>query len=333
MPDIGIRVSGAIAPQRCVELAGAAEDAGFTSIWFAENPLQRGIMATAGACATATRRLRIGVGVINPYSRHPAQIAMDFAALDELSGGRAVLGLGSGIAAAVQRMGVDAGRPVAAVQEAIGIIRALLAGDEVTMHGRVFDVAGLRPAFGVPRQIPIYMAAASERALRVCGQIADGLVVSNMTPSRSTARMTAIVAEAAGRAGRPMPRIVQYVPCVVGTDSEAARREIKTAIGEALTMLWPAGDDWPRRRETAVAESGIPRRDVAAALERLRCRENAADALDDRFVTAFGIAGTADECLQQAAAYRAAGADELALTFAGSQPELGIASLGRCLCP
>jgi len=318
LPAISIRVSGAIGPRRCVALAQMAEEAGLVGIWFAENPFQRGIMATAGACAAATTRLRIGVGVVNPSMRHPVQIAMEFAALDELSGGRAILGIGSGIAGALRRMGFDTSRPVAAVSEAIEIIRALLAGQSATLSGRVFEVHGARLDFSA-RRLPIYMAAGSERALKICGAVADGFIVSNMTPPGLTRQMAAVVAEAAIEAGRPKPWIVQYVPCAVAADGETARRAVKAAIAEALMLLWPAASSWPQRREAAAAQSGVPRGDFIAALERLRGGEVAVDVLDERFVSAFAIAGTAPECRRQAARYREVGVDELALTFAGAQ--------------
>jgi len=219
LPEIGIRVSGGLAPRLSIRLAQAAEAAGFASVWFAENPFQRGALATAGACAAATRRVRIGIGVVNPFSRHPTLIAMEFAALDELCEGRAVLGIGSGIGAAVRHMGTANDRPVTAVREAIAIVRALLRGATVSHHGKVFRVEGA--GLGFPprrRDLPIFMAAAGERALRACGEIADGLIVSNLTAPRSTERMAAILGEAAARAGRTAPRIVQYVPCVVRTD-------------------------------------------------------------------------------------------------------------------
>lgn len=323
LPEIGLRLSGALDPRRCVALAKAAEDAGLVSVWFAENPLQRGVLATAGACATVTERARIGVGVVNPYTRHPVQIAMDFAALDELSFGRAMLGIGSGIAPPIARMGVVNDQPVAAVREAIDIVRGLLAGDNVTMSGRVFRLDDARLDFRPSRNLPIYMAAGSGLALRTCGEIADGFVVSNMTPPRLAARMIEIVAEAAIKAGRPRPRIVQYAPCAVSADGEAARQAVKRTVGETLTLLWPAGDEWPRRREAVVAESGIPRREFATAIARLRSGEDAAAALDERFVAAFAIAGTAKECYEQAALYRAAGVNELALSF-GSAEEIAL---------
>jgi 5,10-methylenetetrahydromethanopterin reductase len=330
LPQIGIRLSGAIDPRRCIELARSTEAAGFASVWVAENPFQRGVFATAGACAATTERIRIGIGVINPYSRHPALIAMEAAALDELAGGRALLGVGSGIGAAVRSMGFSYDRPVTAVREAVAIIRAMLSGESVTYHGRVFRTDGIRLGFRPHRSgLPIYTAASGEPALRACGEIADGLIVSNLTPARSTERMAAIVAEAAAKAGRAMPRVVQYVPCVSAVDGAAARDAVKSILGDMLTAFWPADGDWPKSKETLVADSGIARHDFTVALGRLRRGEDAAAVLDDRFVDAFAIAGTTDECLRQAMRYRAAGADELALTFAAAQTAESVAYFGR----
>lgn len=326
LSEFGLRLSGALDPRNCVDLARAAEKAGLVSVWFAENPFQRGVLVTAGASATVTERVRIGVGVVNPFTRHPVQIAMDFAALDELSGGRAILGIGSGIAPPIARIGVANDRPIAAVREAIDIVRRLLTGESVTISGRVFSLDGVRLDFRHSRKLPIYMAAGSDRALRICGQIADGFVISNMTPLRLAARMIETVAEAAAKAGRPRPRVVQYVPCAVSADGGEARQGVKRVIGETLTLLWPAGDKWPKRREAVVAESGIPRPEFAAALARLRRGDEAVAVLDERFVAAFAIAGTPAECREQPALYRAAGVDELALSFSSAEQ---IALLGN----
>ncbi len=340
LPRIGIRLSGAVVPRACVELAQAAEASGFASVWLAENPFQRGVFTTAGACAAATKRVRIGIGVVNPFTRHPVQIAMEFAALDELAGGRAIVGLGSGIATPIRRMGIDNSRPVTAVREAVGILRFLLPGNAITFRGSIFRLEEARLSlprpdvpidFGPRSGASIYLAGVGERMLGACGEIADGLIVSNLTPLRSTKRIIDIVTEAAKKAGRERPAIVQYVPCVARGDGEEARQTVKSAIGEMLTSFWPVDNDWPPSREATVAESGISRRDFTAALARLRQGEPASSVLDDRFVAVFAIAGTAEDCLTQAARYRAAGVNELALTFAGPRPLMDIPYLGRAL--
>ena len=129
LPRLSVRLHG-LAPKSCVSLACTAEAHGYASVWFAENPSDRGLLPAASACAAATSRIRIGIGIVNPYTRHPTLIAMEFGALDELAEGRALLGIGSGIGAQIERLGYRY-RPLAAMQDAIRIVRALLAGDTV----------------------------------------------------------------------------------------------------------------------------------------------------------------------------------------------------------
>src|SRR5215813_4580407 len=91
LPKLSVRLSGAVDPRHCVDLANIA--------------FSRGVLPAASACAAATRRIGIGIGVFNPYNRHPTLIAMEIGALDELAQRRARLAIGSGIAAATERMG------------------------------------------------------------------------------------------------------------------------------------------------------------------------------------------------------------------------------------
>ena len=95
-----------------------------------------------------------------------------------------------------------------------------------------------------------------------------------------------------------------------------------------LTRFWPAVDDWPPVRETIVRHSGISKAEVMAALARLRLGEAPEAVLDERFVDAFAIAGTAAECLAAAARFQGAGVNELVLTFAGSRAEADMEYFG-----
>jgi 5,10-methylenetetrahydromethanopterin reductase len=332
LPRLAVRLHGGQDPRASLDLARLAERRGFASLWFAENPFARGVVPAAAACAAATSRLAIGIGVVNPYSRHPAQIAMEAAALDELSEGRARLGIGSGIGAAIRRMGLGYERPLTAVREAILIVRALLRGEAVTYRGRAFTVEGAQLDFRPRRpDMPLHMAAMGDRGIALAGRIADGLIVSNLCPCGYTRRAAAMLRAAAAAAGRPAPEIVQYLPCAVMPDGRAARDAAREAVGEMLARFWPASGPWPPWRETMVAESGVPRPEVVAALDRLRRGEPARQVLDDRYVEAFAIAGTAEECLDQTRAYRNAGADEVALGFVGPQPEAALALLAAAL--
>src|SRR6516165_6704473 len=195
---LSIRLHGGIDPRRCVELAACAEANGFDSIWFAENPFGRGVLPAAAAAAAATTRIGIGLGVVNPYNRHPTLMAMEIGALDEIARGRARLGIGSGIASATERMGLRSDRPLAATRDAITIVRAMLKGEEVDYSGRIFSAHKVRLEFAALRpDMPLLMAGRGDQALALCGAIAAGLMISNMCPPQYTQHATAVVARAA----------------------------------------------------------------------------------------------------------------------------------------
>jgi 5,10-methylenetetrahydromethanopterin reductase len=306
LPRLGIRLHGALTPQCCVELAVAAETQGFASAWFAENPLERGALPALAACAAATRRIELGIGVWNPFLRHPAQIAMDASALDELAGGRLVLGIGAGLAAPIRRLGIDNKKTLAALKDSFAIVRGLLAGETVTYKGRVFAVEEVKLASKPGRpDLPILMAARGPKALALAAEVADGLMVSNMCPP-GFATWAASIARPA--------RLVQYAPCVVAADRATAMAAIKPVLADLLKTFWTLGLRVPAAKASLVDHSGIPEADFAAAVA------SPATALDERFVDAFAVSGTIDDCRARIAAYGAAGVTDLVLTFVGPDP-------------
>jgi 5,10-methylenetetrahydromethanopterin reductase len=326
--ELAVRLHGAMSPQQCVDQARAAEAAGFTGAWFAENPFGRGILPAAAACAVATRRLRIGAGVFNPFNRHPSLIAMEIGALDELAAGRVRLGIGSGIGSAVERMGFSYARPLTAVAEAIAIVRALLRGEEVSCRGKLFSLDRVKLDYAARGDIAIFMAARGAASLRLAGEIADGVLLSNMCTPRFAAGAAMAVRQAATAAGRARePAVVQYLPCCVAAHRGLAVAAAMRAIGDMLPTYWALGERLDGARRALMDGSGIGAAEFAAAAQRLRAGEDAAAVLDERFVAAFAIAGTPAECRAQAAARGDAGVSELALTFSGADAAAQMALL------
>jgi len=331
LPRFSLRLHQGLTPQACRALAASAEAHGFDTLWFAENPFGRAILPAVAACAVDTSRVRLGLGILNPYQHHPTLIAQEAAALDELSEGRVRLGIGSGIAQRIARLGTRY-RPLAALADAVQIVRGLLRHETVTYRGRAFSADRVALEFAAPRpDMPIHLAAMADRSLALCGRLADGLIVSNLCPPAYTARAVAIVRESAATAGRKSFDIVQYLPCAARPDGAEAREIAKEAVGAMLIALWPTGNDWPVQRETIVRLSGIARPEMVGALDRLRRGERAGRVLDDRFISGFALAGTAEQVIAQAAQYRLAGADELALSFAGPQPAADAAYFARAV--
>jgi 5,10-methylenetetrahydromethanopterin reductase len=317
-------------PQASVEQARAAEAAGIDAVWFAENPFARGIMTAATACALATRTQSIGAGVFNPYGRHPTLIAMEIGALDELSGGRVRLGIGSGLGHAVERMGFSTKRSLTTLREAIVILRALLRGEEVNFAGTAFNVQRVKLDYRARADIPIFMAARGPNALKACGEIADGLIVSNMCATGFSAEAVRRLHEAAQAAGRvSAPGVVQYMPCIPRADRDEAFRAAKRAVADMLPAYWALAQKLPDAKAALMTGSGISEEDFAAAVTRLKGGEAADTALDDRYVTAFTIAGNGEDCRELAAAYAAVGVTELALTFSGPSAAADMAYIGK----
>ena len=278
LPKLSVRLHGGIEPSRCIALAKAAEAQGFHSIWFAENAFNRGVLPAASACAAATSRMGIGIGVFNPYNRHPTLMAMEIGALDELAQGRARLGIGSGIAAATERMGLSTDRPLAAVRDAITIVRAMLKGEEVNYTGRVFSAHKVKLEYRPLRpDMPLLMAARGEQALALCGTIADGLMISNMCPPGFTREAVGAVRQAARAARRAAPaEVVQYVPCAVRPDRGEAHALAKATIAEMLPGSGRSANGCRQRRRhccgqgTCRSPTSSPRSIVCAPVKRRR---------------------------------------------------------------
>src|SRR5262249_25747464 len=267
LPALALRCHGGLTPQQCVEQAVAAERAGWSTVWFAENPFSRGAWPAAAACAVATRSIRIGLGVLNPHQRHPTLMAAEIAAFDELSEGRAVLGIGAGIPSRIKKTHAVVDRPIAAVRDAVTITRGLLRGETVTYTGKAFSADGVRLEF-TPRRadVPILTAAMGEQALRLCGEIADGVIISNLVPPAFTQRAVTIMQDAAARAGRSASRdVVQYVPCAVREDGDEARRLAKRSVATMLTAYAQSASAATR---AAMSECGRSE-DFARAMARL----------------------------------------------------------------
>ena len=140
-PSLGATLLGEGAAGHVVERARAAERAGFDDLWFIEDYFQTGAFTMAGAAAAVTTRIGLGLGVVNPYTRHPALLAMETATLAAVAPGRVVLGLGAGVRRWIEgQMAIPAGRPLGALRDCIDVIRRLWAGERVEHEGTAFSL-------------------------------------------------------------------------------------------------------------------------------------------------------------------------------------------------
>jgi 5,10-methylenetetrahydromethanopterin reductase len=265
----------------------------------------RGVFTVAAAVAGATRRIRIGIGVVNPFWRHPSLIAMEAAALDELSGGRLMLGLGAALwtLRALGEADERTQRPLTAMVEAIRIVRGMLHAKSAGLDGKTFQVRSDARLDFSPAQsrVPVYVGAVNGRMLGAAGAWADGVQLGAIvSPGYARWAWQQIVRGAVEAARDPAEiDLASNVLLSVDPDAQAARDAVRHVLAYYIHRVEPivlstsgADPDELARVRQVVLESGV------AAGARL---------IGDALIDVFAAAGDPDEVASRLGAYVAAG--------------------------
>ena len=304
MDRLGIAFSGGANPAEIVDCVKLAETLGYESAWVAEGH-GGDQFAILSACAAQTSKIQLGTSITSVFVRTMPTIAMAAATVDAISGGRFVLGVGSSHRVQVEpEHGVPYSKPLTRVREAVAIIRALLRDGLVNYAGETvcierFDLwfTPFRPA------IPIYLSAVFPKMTTLCGEIAEGIILTRSTLA-TAAQVRERLAEGAERTCRDPEKIVvtSLLPTAVGL----TRTQGLDALRPGLAFY--AGF-FPRYNRM-MAEHGF--RDEAAAISAAWSRgdrEAAERAVSDALIDATSVVGTAEQCRQRIEPYRRSGID------------------------
>jgi 5,10-methylenetetrahydromethanopterin reductase len=301
------------------ELCWQAEDAGFDWLGVADSQsVFRELYVALTLAALQTSRIRLGPLVTNPQTRHLVVTASAIASVDELAGGRAVLGLGSGDSA-IYTLGAPPAT-VAGLEESIVALRRLTSGERVEHGGRRWQV------HRATRRVPIYLAAEGPRTLELAGRMADGVIVGlGLTPEVNALSLAAIErgARAAGRALADVD-VWWFAKTNLAESRKAAVEPIKMALAASANHAFRFtldGKGVPADLHTAIRslqrEYDAHHHELAGAGNAgLTDRWGLTDYLADR----FAIAGTPGECVAQLRRATAAGAHQFLVT--GFVPDL-----------
>jgi len=195
-------------------LVRRAEAAGYDDLWTGETNGPDGFTPLALA-ACWTERMRLGTGVVNPYTRGPAVLAQHAAALADASGGRFVLGLGASSNVIVERWNeMPFEKPLSRMRSVVPVLRAVLGG------GR--GPGGFRLETAPAAPVPIVLAALRDRMLRLGGELGDGTFV-NFLPLSATDHVVARVREGEAAAGRDETEVICRFFCIPGDGIGVAR--------------------------------------------------------------------------------------------------------------
>lgn len=201
--------------EKIVEWSCEAEEMGFAGVFMTEAGCDS--LACSLAIGMSTKRIGLGTAITNIYLRHPTLLASEAATVHEFSGGRFILGLGTGHGEGNSRLGIDMGTPMVRMRETVATLRKMIEG----------GTTGPK----VKGKLPIYLAGVSRPMVRMAGEIADGVIFNFFPPARVKEAIGEI-AEGAKKAGRNPSDVepVLFATAFISDDIEAARKPARTLM-------------------------------------------------------------------------------------------------------
>lgn len=297
--------------REAVERAVRAEELGFEAIFFADSHMNNVDPYQAMAmCAARTKKIRFGTAVTNMVYRDPTITANSFATLNEISQGRAIIGLGTGDGP-IYSLGRIATK-LSEFEKGLATIRDLL-------HDRGVDVADSRERAGGnvklkvgARPVPIYISAEGPKTLRVAGRTCDGVILGTGFDKAVTDWARRRIAEGAADAGRKLEDI-DVMPAgmiVVDEDGELARRLVRSRMANRAHHNFRFTMETVPEGEAAGVKRFMNNFDISKPIE---------ERIDPGFVTdylleRFTIAGTPEECIAKVQRLEADGVKRILLT-------------------
>ncbi len=298
---VGLLLGSHLHPSAIAPMARQAESGGFGELWVTED-----LWCTSGpVCATAalaaTSRISVGLGVTSVVTRHSSIQALDFGTIAHMFPGRFLPGVGLGDPGWLDQMGLRPASSLRALREVVETLRGLLAGDTVSRSGahHLRDIALAYPLSDPP---PVYVGAIGPKSVRQAGEIADGLIVSNLSSPAYVRRARELVDEGSAAAGRTerlkMPTFAFFAGDTADASDLRALREIvavylRVMSGSEIVTTFGIQDEL-----TELLATGGP--DLADRIPR--------DWLDG-----LAIIGNAATCARQIEERLAAGADSVVL--------------------
>ncbi len=309
-PTRGVILQPVDEPARFTEMVQEIETLGYTNLWCTDSSLHaRSAYAYLTIAALSTDRLQLGTAVTNPLSRHPAVTAVAAATVDEVSGGRFVLGIGAGDRPLLA-LGLEPSR-LGHLERAVTDIRRLWRGETVDDAGPGFSFHEAHLRVPARPNLPVYLAASGPRTLALAGAMADGVLVLTGLFDEAVEWAVSCIrggADAAGRNGSERPHIAV---CAYGAiddehpkDALAAASTIATWFPQTAPMVCDLAGLDPAVVEAVRASYAADEFQEGDAVARL---------LPDSFVERVALAGGRESAARQIRTVLAAGADSLQL--------------------
>jgi F420-dependent oxidoreductase-like protein len=316
--------------RQVIEKVKIADELGFDSVWLGESWGYE-LFTSMADLVRETKRIKIGAGIANIYSRSPALIASTVATLDERSGGRIILGLGPSGANVIEHWhGVPFEKPVKRTREYVEIIRMILRGEKLVYHGEFFNLErGFKLRFTPPRpDVPIYIAAMGPKNVVQTGEVADG-VLPVYWPGNKWGELREQLDEGARLAGRPAhsAAIAPYITSAIVPENanEEQRAAIRSqAAGHLAYYIGKMGVYYAQM----LTRNGFGA-EVQAVIEGWKQgMKSAIVAVDLQMLDAVSIIGTPKEVVAKLDQWAVSGVDEPLLAMPAGSVDEAASELG-----
>jgi 5,10-methylenetetrahydromethanopterin reductase len=269
-----------------------AEKHGFDYCWVTHHYNNQDVYIILATIANYTNKIFLAPGIVNPYLSNPVAIASATVSLDKVSGGKAVLGIGAGDKTTLECLGVARKKPLATIEESVGIIKQLWNGEVVNHEGEMFKIRGASLNFKPEREIPIYIGAQGPKLLSLAGRIADGVLI-NASHKRDIEIAMKQIAKGAREAKRDVKEIeiAAYTCFSLDADAEKAKKSAK-----AIVAYIAAGTS-----KKVLERHGIPEEDANTIKELLGKRKfkDASEKVTDDMLDSFSIHGSLKDCQER----------------------------------
>jgi len=279
---------------RIMYYAIQAERSGFSNLWITDHFNNRNVYATLAMAAVYTNSMILGPGVTNPYMVNPVFTAQAIATLDEMAPGRVVVGIGAGDKTTLDTVGVEMQKPLTALQEAVYIIRKMIAGETVAYRGEVFETSGARFLFKTRGKVPVYVGAQGPKMLALAGKIGEGVLINACHPM-DVEYAVSCVREGANAVGRNYSEID-----VAAYTSFSVNEDVKRATKATLPVVsFIVAGSPPHLLE----RHGIDVNKAHEIKEALKANDwgRAFSGVTPEMVSAFSVCGTPEMCTERIA--------------------------------
>jgi 5,10-methylenetetrahydromethanopterin reductase len=300
-------VPGNVNVKQVVNFCKLAESKDIDFAWITNHYNNRHCYPTLAAIAQATSTLKMGPGIMNSFTDTPAAMASFFCTLNEISDGRAVLGIGPGDLSTLPKIAIKGEKPVARLEEAVTQIRKLCAGEQVNKSGLAFfDYDGAKlTGVNLPdkkKGVPIYIGAQGPKVLELAGKVGDGALINASNP-KDFAIAIPIIKKACDAVGKKTFDVGAYTAMSIDQNEKKARNAAK------IVAAFIAAGSPPE----LLTRHGLDLNNVAkikAALGKFDFK-TVGELVSDKEIDAFTIAGTPAMVKQKCEALTKAGVTQI----------------------